>query len=230
MIIRVFRGRVKPGMLRSFAQLTRECGIPYFRDEPGLLAVRAGQPPNAPDVYCVVSVWKDLDALRSFAGERWQEVVILPGEAELLIEASVAHYDDSYERLRSLCLISASALHVRETLARNAPPLSAAQWERMRALLPPGKKEGRPRADDRATLAGILYVLRNGLRWQDLPPEYGSPVTCWRRLRQWEQDGTWQRVWRAYFGTLTTREKVGWARLFIAGSVAPTKARKRRAG
>ncbi len=61
--------------------------------------------------------------------------------------------------------------------------LTCEQWKRLEPLLPPGKRCGRPRADDRKTLDGILYVLRTGCRWADVPREYGSPVTCWRRLR-----------------------------------------------
>lgn len=56
-------------------------------------------------------------------------------------------------------------------------------WKRVCPLLPPAKpmpKGGRPRADDRACLEGIVYVLRNGLRWRDVPAEYPSGPTCWR--------------------------------------------------
>jgi transposase len=61
--------------------------------------------------------------------------------------------------------------------------LSDAQWQRIQPLLPAPKPTGRPRADDRRTLNGILYVLRPGCRWRkDLPDRYGSSVTCWRRL------------------------------------------------
>ena len=64
--------------------------------------------------------------------------------------------------------------------------LSDAQWECIQPLLPPANATGRPRADDRRTLNGSLYVLRTGCRWQDLPRRYGSPVTCGRRLDQWQ--------------------------------------------
>ena len=51
------------------------------------------------------------------------------------------------------------------------------QWELIVPLLPTHKKRGRPRADDRRTLNGILWVLRSGARWRDLPKEYGSRST-----------------------------------------------------
>jgi len=50
---------------------------------------------------------------------------------------------------------------------------------------------GRPRANDRKVLEGILWILRSGARWQDLPEEFPSPVTCWRRLWDWEEQQVW---------------------------------------
>jgi transposase len=50
------------------------------------------------------------------------------------------------------------------------------QWELIAPLLPKPKRRGKPRAEDRRTLNGILWVLRSGARWKDLPPKYGRPV------------------------------------------------------
>src|SRR3712207_9152445 len=70
-------------------------------------------------------------------------------------------------------------------------------WELVEPLLPPeaGKpRGGRPRVPDRAALEGILYVLRSGIPWRMLPEEFGcSGVTCWRRLRDWQEAGVWRR-------------------------------------
>ena len=102
--------------------------------------------------------------------------------------------------------------------------LTDEQWERIRPLLPPPRKgRGRPRADDRRVLNGILYVLRTGCRWEDVPREYASPATCWRRLRQWERDGTWERIWRTLLATLDEEGKLEWARAFLDGSFIPAK-------
>ena len=73
-------------------------------------------------------------------------------------------------------------------------------WERVEPLLP--KKErrfrypGRKRLDDRAALQGILFVLHTGIQWEFLPQElgFGSGMTCWRRLDEWNQAGVWQRL------------------------------------
>lgn len=72
-------------------------------------------------------------------------------------------------------------------------------WEQIVPLLPAERakpKGGRPRVPDRACLTGIVYVLRTGMPWRFLPKELGcgSAVTCWRRLRDWEQAGIWRRV------------------------------------
>jgi transposase len=73
-------------------------------------------------------------------------------------------------------------------------------WERMAPLLPQVKRNprypGRPRLEDRKVLNGILFVLYTGIRWEFLPQElgYGSGMTCWRRLRDWNEAGVWQRL------------------------------------
>jgi transposase len=97
------------------------------------------------------------------------------------------------------------------------------QWERLEPFLPPRRMRGRPRADDRRTLNGILYVLRTGCRWEDVPPEYGSSTTCWRRLRAWEEDGTWEGIWRSLLALLDEQEKLAWAKAFLDASFDPAK-------
>ncbi len=72
-------------------------------------------------------------------------------------------------------------------------------WEAIEPLLPkelPKPTGGRPRVPNRAALAGIVFVLRTGCPWRLLPNElgYGSGVTCWRRLSDWQQAGVWQRL------------------------------------
>jgi transposase len=68
-------------------------------------------------------------------------------------------------------------------------------WEQVAPLLPaprprPYRHPGRRRADDRAALAGIAFVLRHGVGWRQVPQVLGdSGVTCWRRLREWTEAG-----------------------------------------
>ncbi|PPU64835.1 IS5/IS1182 family transposase, partial [Xanthomonas hortorum pv. hederae] len=74
-----------------------------------------------------------------------------------------------------------------------------ALWKRIEPLIPQVKrspKGGRPRISDQQALNGIVYVLRTGVPWEDLPLElgYGSGMTCWRRLRDWQAAGVWHRL------------------------------------
>lgn len=215
MIIRVFAARLKPGMRGEYERLCREAALPLMRDQPGCLSARIEHVrEERPNDFVLVSLWRDLDSLRAFVGERWQEAIILPGEADLLQEIAVRHFDESYRSLVALWRAMADMVKRRE-LSLAATPLSEEQWELLQPLLPPPNKEGRPRADDRSTLDGILYVLRSGCRWRDLPAVYGSPITCWRRFRQWEADGTWERIWHVLFDTLDAHGKQAWALSFV---------------
>jgi transposase len=75
--------------------------------------------------------------------------------------------------------------------------LTDEQWDRVAPHLPehpPSPQGGRPRADDRACLEGILWLLRTGARWQDIPVDLPSGSTCWRRLREWAGEGVLQDV------------------------------------
>jgi transposase len=75
--------------------------------------------------------------------------------------------------------------------------VSDGEWEVIRPFLPPMSRVGRPRADDRMVLNGILYVLTSGCRWCDMPVKYGSYKTAWRRLKE-------MGVWESIFKTLAS--------------------------
>jgi transposase len=73
-------------------------------------------------------------------------------------------------------------------------------WELVAPLLPTKVRRfrypGRKRLPDRQALQGILFVLHTGIAWQHLPRElgFGSGVTCWRRLDEWQQTGVWAEL------------------------------------
>jgi len=111
-------------------------------------------------------------------------------------------------------------------MARYGRLLTDAQWEKIRPLLPqraPRPRGGRPPAPDRKVLEGILWMLRSGARWQDLPEEFSSPSTCWRRLRDWEEQGVWLEIWRAFLAELNEKQQLKWSESFLDGSFAPAK-------
>lgn len=101
--------------------------------------------------------------------------------------------------------------------------LTDTQWVFICPLLPPPARTGRPRADDRRTVEGILYILITGCRWQDLPGEYGAPTTVWRRLKRWGEEGVWERIWRAALAALDRQGQLDWSMAFLDGSFVPAK-------
>jgi len=111
-------------------------------------------------------------------------------------------------------------------MARTTLYLKEEQWRRIEPLLPENKtgtKGGRPWADNRQVIEGILWVLRSGARWRDLPERYPSPSTCWRRLKYWEELGVWLDIWRAFLAELDERGYLDWEETFADGSFAPAK-------
>jgi transposase len=90
-------------------------------------------------------------------------------------------------------------------------------WQAIQPLLPvPAPRYGgRPRVDDRAALAGIVYQLRTGVPWRLLPTRElgcGSPVTCWRRLRDWQRAGVWRRLHQVLLDHLGREARLDWSR------------------
>src|SRR5258707_715627 len=88
------------------------------------------------------------------------------------------------------------------TTKRKHPPtiwrVSDAVWELTASLIPPPppkKKEGRPRVPDRQVLDGIIYVLRTGCQWKQVPKEFSSGSTCHKRFSAWVQEGVFARMW-----------------------------------
>ncbi len=101
--------------------------------------------------------------------------------------------------------------------------LKDAQWEVIRPLVPPQGRMGRPRADDRQVLNGILWVLKTGARWQDMPRRYGHPTTCWRRLKGWQEKGVWDHLLGSLLASLDAQGRLEWERASLDASFAPAK-------
>src|SRR3954468_5940693 len=96
-------------------------------------------------------------------------------------------------------------------------------WEVIEPLLPeePAKpKGGRPRIDGRRALTGIIFVLKCGIPWEYLPQEMGcgSGMTCWRRLKEWQEAGVWQRLHEVLLAKLNEAELIDWSRAAIDSS------------
>lgn len=103
------------------------------------------------------------------------------------------------------------------------PLLPEELWAIIEPLLPkhpPSPEGGRPRLPDRAVLTGILFVLKTGLAWEDLPAEMtcGSGMSCWRRLAEWQADGTWDRIHAVLLERLHDAGKLDWSRCVVDSS------------
>ena len=108
------------------------------------------------------------------------------------------------------------------------PLVSDELWATVAPLLPPPRpkqKPGRPRIPDRACLVGIIFVLKTGIPWEYLPREMGcgSGMTCWRRLRAWQQAGVWQRLHRALLDRLGAADRIRWGRASADSASVPAK-------
>jgi transposase len=101
-------------------------------------------------------------------------------------------------------------------------------WNTIEPLLPeepPKPQGGRPRVDDRAALAGIIFVLKSGIPWEMLPQEMGcgSGVTCWRRLREWQEAGVWERLHKVLLDRLGEADRIDWERASLDSASIPAK-------
>src|SRR5258708_9494473 len=98
-------------------------------------------------------------------------------------------------------------------------------WNIIELLLPrrrkrPKKGRGRPRVSDRATLTGIVFVLRSGIPWKMLPREMGcgSRVTCWRRLKGSQRAGVRKPLPQVLLSKLLQAERIDCSRPVPEGS------------
>ena len=89
--------------------------------------------------------------------------------------------------------------------------LTDAQWARLVPLLPTNdRKEGKPWGDHRRVIGGILWKLRTGAPWRDVPARYGPYQTCADRLYRWRRDGTWDRLLQALQGQADAAGELDW--------------------
>ena len=100
------------------------------------------------------------------------------------------------------------------------PVLDDELWELIEPVLPPSvarPKGGRPPLDNRRVLTGIVFVLKTGIPWEYLPQELGcgSGMTCWRRLRAWQQAGVWKRVHHILLHQLRAADQIDGARAVV---------------
>src|SRR5579872_59406 len=98
-------------------------------------------------------------------------------------------------------------------------------WAEVAPVLPPPKPRrfrfpGRKPVDNRKALTGILFVLKTGIPWEDLPQEMGcgSGMTCWRRLHEWNEAGVWSRLHQVLLDELQDTGQIDWSRAVVDSS------------
>ena len=115
------------------------------------------------------------------------------------------------------------------------PLVSEKLWAVIEPLLPPEPPKprgGRPRIPDRAVLAGIFWVLKSGIPWKILPQQFGccSGMTCWRRLRDWNETGVWQRLHEVLLDRLGDGGQLDRSRATVEAQRIPAAKRRRIPG
>ena len=98
--------------------------------------------------------------------------------------------------------------------------LTDEQWQRLAPLLPPQRpRTGRPNHDHRTIINGILWVLRTGAPWADLPECYGAVGTVSSRFYRWREARLWQRVLEALQSQADGAGLLDWDLHFVDASV-----------
>ena len=105
--------------------------------------------------------------------------------------------------------------------------LTDEQWAVVEPLLPKTAKradgKGRPRVDNRAILNGILWIMRTGAPWHDMPNRYPPYQTCHRRFQEWVQAGTFETILRKLVQDVKERGELDLTECFIDGTFVMAK-------
>ena len=104
--------------------------------------------------------------------------------------------------------------------------LTDEQWGLISDLFkdpPPSPLGGRPRASSRECFEAVVWVLRTGARWRDLPKHFPSHPTCWRRMKQWSVAGIFKKAWARLVNRLDREGKVDHQESMADGTFSSAK-------
>jgi transposase len=104
--------------------------------------------------------------------------------------------------------------------------LTDEQWVKIAPHLPPPPKSpkgGPTPKPSRGCFEGLLWILRTGARWKDMPDCFPSGSTCWRRLAWWDATGAWEAAWHAFIAELGDDDRALWEVAFADAMFVPAK-------
>lgn len=102
--------------------------------------------------------------------------------------------------------------------------LTDKQWRRIKPLLPKPAKTGRPRSNQLEVVNGILYVLKTGCKWKDLPHDIdASPSTCNRALLEYQKRRIWQKIFQELTKEAYSKKKINLNNAYHDASVVKSK-------
>jgi transposase len=101
----------------------------------------------------------------------------------------------------------------------NRKYLTDEQWEHLALYLPAQKKMGRPPHDHRQIISGILWILRTGAPWRDLPECYGPWETVYSRFYRWRQQGVWDSLFAAVQREANVSGRLDWGTHYVDGTI-----------
>lgn len=104
--------------------------------------------------------------------------------------------------------------------------LTDEQWNLIKDLFietPVGPKGGRPVVTSRLCVEGVLWILRSGARWKDMPSRFPSATTCWRRHRDWTRSGVWEKAWARLVRKLDREGRLDHEESFADGTFSSAK-------
>jgi transposase len=105
-------------------------------------------------------------------------------------------------------------------MSRKRDELTDEQWQQLEPLLPAQKpNRGRPNLEHRTVINGILWILKPGAPWRDLPERYGKWQTVASRFYRWQQSGVWERIFAQLQQTKDRDGQINWEVHYVDGSI-----------
>lgn len=105
-------------------------------------------------------------------------------------------------------------------MSRKRHELTDEQWQQLEPLLPAQKpKTGRPNLEHRSVINGILWILKTGAPWRDLPERYGKWQTVASRFYRWQQNGVWEGIFAQLQQMKDGDGQIDWQVHYVDGSI-----------